>query len=133
MLSYFLNVSLLSSFPQLWYHYSIDHLYEKIQYNKILRKKYRNYKSKSLNFMLDASEKNHTEFWKILNSLKEKGDYPSTSISPQDWFAYFNFSYNTFRHKFLFHGDLVRIRPKLLTCLNLILHSSSCQILLCKM
>ena len=30
-----------------------------------------------------------TEFWKILNSLKEKSEDPSTSISPQDWFAYF--------------------------------------------
>ena len=39
--------------------------------------------------MLDASEKNPTEFWKILNSLKKKGEYPSTCISPQDWFAYF--------------------------------------------
>ena len=64
-------------------------LYEKRQYNKILRKKYRNYKSKSLNFMLDASEKNPTEFLKILNSLKGKSEDPSTSISPQDWFAYF--------------------------------------------
>lgn len=39
--------------------------------------------------MLDASEINPTEFWKILNSLKEKSEDPSTSISPQDWFAYF--------------------------------------------
>ena len=59
-------------------------LYEKIQYNKILRNKYRNYKSKSLNFMLDASENNPTEFGKILNSFKEKSEDPSTSISPQD-------------------------------------------------
>jgi glucuronate isomerase len=36
-----------------------------------------------------STTKNPTEFWKILNSLKEKGEYPSTSISPQDWFAYF--------------------------------------------
>ena len=39
--------------------------------------------------MLDASEINLTECWKILNSLKEKSEDPSTSISPQDWFAYF--------------------------------------------
>jgi hypothetical protein len=39
--------------------------------------------------MLDASEINHTEFWKILNPLKEKSEDPSTSISPHDWFAYF--------------------------------------------
>ena len=39
--------------------------------------------------MLDTSKKNLTEFWKILNSLKEKSEDPSTSISPQDWFAYF--------------------------------------------
>ena len=64
-------------------------LYEKRQYNKILRKKYRNYKSKLLNSMLDASEINHTEFWKFLNPLKEKSEDPSTSISPHDWFAYF--------------------------------------------
>ena len=64
-------------------------LYEKRQYNKILRKKYRNYKSKLLNSMLHASEINHTEFWNFLNPLKEKSEDPSTSISPQDWFAYF--------------------------------------------
>jgi hypothetical protein len=44
---------------------------------------------KLLNSMLDASEINPTEFWKIWNSLKEKSEDPSTSISPQDWFAYF--------------------------------------------
>ena len=43
----------------------------------------------SISSMLDASEINHTECWKILNSLKEKSEDPSTSISPQDWFAYF--------------------------------------------
>jgi hypothetical protein len=38
--------------------------------------------------MLDASEKNPTEFWKILNSFKEKSEDPSTSASSQDWLAY---------------------------------------------
>jgi hypothetical protein len=36
-----------------------------------------------------------TEFWKILNSLKEKSEDPSTSVSSQDWLAYFKDLMNT--------------------------------------
>jgi hypothetical protein len=44
-------------------------LYEKKQYNKLLRQKYRRFRAKLLNNMLEVSEKKPTEFWKIYDNL----------------------------------------------------------------
>lgn len=39
--------------------------------------------------MIDASDNNPNEFWKLVNSLKDKRDDPSSNVSAQDWSAYF--------------------------------------------
>ena len=64
-------------------------LYEKKKYHKLLRRKCRNFKAKLLNAMLDTSEKNPLEFWRLVNSLKDNREDPSNSITPQDWLSYF--------------------------------------------
>jgi hypothetical protein len=106
-----------------------------------------------LNNLLDTSDKNPTEFWKVVHKLKDKcNEDPSSTIAPQEWCKYFhnlmnvrydnNFevdSMNNYIHwnndlKCLrprCHGDLFNKRPKLFTCLNFILHSSSCHGLFC--
>ena len=43
-----------------------------------------------LNSMLEVSDKNPSEFWKIVNSFKDRSQDPSCSIAPQDWYNYFN-------------------------------------------
>ena len=64
-------------------------LYEKKKYNKLLRRKYRNFKAKLLGAMLDTSEENPSEFWRLVNSLKANREDPCNSISPHDWLSYF--------------------------------------------
>ena len=39
--------------------------------------------------MTDASEKNPNEFWKLVNSVKEKKDDISINIDAHDWLFYF--------------------------------------------
>jgi hypothetical protein len=54
-------------------------------------KKHRIYKSKLLQNLIESSDNNPTEFWKIVNLLKEKNcEDPSQNISPQGWHDYFN-------------------------------------------
>jgi len=66
-------------------------LFEKKQYNKLLRKKYRAFKAKLLNNLLDTSDKNPTEFWKVVHKLKDKcNEDPSSTIAPQEWCEYFH-------------------------------------------
>jgi hypothetical protein len=66
-------------------------LFEKKQYNKLLRKKYRAFKAKLLNNLLDTSDKNPTEFWKVVHKLKDKcNEDPSSTIAPQEWCKYFH-------------------------------------------
>ena len=49
-------------------------------------KKHRIYKSKLLQNLIESSDNNPTEFWKIVNLLKEKNcEDPSQNISPQGW------------------------------------------------
>lgn len=61
-------------------------LFEKKQYNRLLRKKYRAFKAKLLNNLLETSDKNPNEFWKVVHKLKHKcnGD-PCSIIAPQEW------------------------------------------------
>jgi hypothetical protein len=47
-------------------------MYEKKQYNILVRKKHRIFKSKLLQNLIESSDNNPTEFWKIVNLLKEK-------------------------------------------------------------
>ena len=66
-------------------------LFEKKQYNKLLRKKYRAFKVKLLNNLLDTFDKNPTEFWKVVHKLKDKcNEDPSSTIAPQEWCKYFH-------------------------------------------
>ena len=58
-------------------------LFEKKQYNKLLRKKHRAFKAKLLNNLLDTSDKNPTEFQKVVHKLKDKcNEDPSSTIAP---------------------------------------------------
>jgi hypothetical protein len=64
---------------------------EKKQYNKLVRKKHRIFKHKLLQNLIESSDNNPTEFWKIVNLLKEKKcEDPSQNISPQGWYDSFN-------------------------------------------
>ena len=66
-------------------------MYEKKQYNKLVRKKHRTFKSKLLQNLIESSDNNPTEFWKIVNLLREKKcEDPSQNISPKEWYDYFN-------------------------------------------
>lgn len=65
-------------------------LFEKKQYNKLLRKKYRAFNAKLLYNLLDTSDKNPNEFWKVVHKLKDKcNEDPSSTIAPQEWCKYF--------------------------------------------
>lgn len=65
-------------------------LQAKKEYNKLMRKKFRAYKAKLLKSMVDMSDKNPNEFWKIYNILNNKAtDDPSTNVAPHEWHKYF--------------------------------------------
>jgi hypothetical protein len=56
-----------------------------------VRKKHRIFKYKLLQNLIESSDNNPTEFWKIVNLLKEKKcEDPSQNISPQGWYDSFN-------------------------------------------
>ena len=48
--------------------------------------------------MLEVSDKNPSEFWKIVSSFKDRSQDPSCNIAPQDWYNYckdlMNIEYN---------------------------------------
>jgi hypothetical protein len=52
--------------------------------NRFLRKIYRSFKAKMLNSMLEVSDKNPSELWKIVNCFKDRSQDPSCNIAPQD-------------------------------------------------
>ena len=59
-------------------------------YNKLIRKKHRQFKGKMLSGLLESEKKNPKEFWNSVNELmeKQKSD-PSADISPEKWVDYF--------------------------------------------
>ena len=59
-------------------------------YNKLIRKKHRQFKAKMLSGLLESEKKNPKEFWKSVNELmeKQKSD-PSADISSEKWVDYF--------------------------------------------
>ena len=59
-------------------------------YNKLIRKKHRQFKGKMLSGLLESEKKNPKEFWNSVNELmeKQKSD-PSADITPEKWVDYF--------------------------------------------
>ncbi|CAG2204913.1 unnamed protein product [Mytilus edulis] len=65
-------------------------LQQKKEYNKLVRKKYRNFRQKVLDNILEAEKRNPQEFWKAINTLKSNTNSdPSSNITHQEWFEYF--------------------------------------------
>ncbi|CAG2207411.1 unnamed protein product [Mytilus edulis] len=65
-------------------------LQQKKEYNKLVRKKYRNVRQKVLDNILEAEKRNPQEFWKAINTLKSNTNSdPSSNITHQEWFEYF--------------------------------------------
>ena len=66
-------------------------------YNKLIRKKHRQFKGKMLSGLLESEKKNPKEFWNSVNELmeKQKSD-PSADISPEKWVDYFKEGHSVF-------------------------------------
>ena len=63
----------------------------KKEFNKLVRKKYRQFRHKMLKQIVDSNENSPDEFWRNIKKLK-KENYkdPSSNIQPKEWFDYFN-------------------------------------------
>jgi hypothetical protein len=66
-------------------HYIIER-YKK-EFNKLVRKKYRQFRHKMLKQIVDSNENSPDEFWRNIKKLK-KENYkdPSSNIQPKEWF-----------------------------------------------
>ena len=77
----------------------MDVLSNKKEFNRLLRKKYRQFRHKLLNKIAESNNSSPDDFWKSLNMLKKRDNKDcSSNILPNEWFEYFkklmNIDYN---------------------------------------
>ena len=65
-------------------------LQNKKELNKLVRKKYRQFRHTMLNKLVDSNANNPGELWKALNAIKKRDNKdPSSNIIQREWFYYF--------------------------------------------
>ena len=78
---------LLSKYPNDIY---LSHLlFAKKEYKRTVKKQKRQFHNAILNKIELMSENNPKDFWKLVNSIKERKSCIPCKISPSEWFEYF--------------------------------------------
>ncbi|CAG2246642.1 unnamed protein product [Mytilus edulis] len=71
-------------------------LYNKKELNKLIRKKYRQFRHKMIKQIIDSNNSCPNDFWNTVKKLKKENfKDPSSNIQPKEWFKYFNKLMNT--------------------------------------